>query len=165
MLRSQLRSKTSLKVIEADILPLAQIAAKKESDIGVPNVATNGSQNAERRKYLKKEKDLEVCQYVFANAVFWKRLGEEYQNPLIVTGTLFFTARPGGGSLKSTFIFVDGRTGTVIHSESFHENVSDGNTQRVPALSSYFRLMDRVLPGFLGTLSDQKVRGTRILLR
>jgi hypothetical protein len=35
----------------------------------------------------------------------------------------------------------------------------------VPALSSYFELMDRVIPAFLGTLASQKIRGTRVLLR
>ena len=34
-----------------------------------------------------------------------------------------------------------------------------------PALSSYFELMDRVIPSFLGTLSSQKVKGTRFLLQ
>lgn len=37
--------------------------------------------------------------------------------------------------------------------------------ENIPALSSYFELMDRVLPGFLSTLSNQKLRGTRTLLK
>jgi hypothetical protein len=32
-------------------------------------------------------------------------------------------------------------------------------------LSSYFELMDRLLPGFLSTLSTQTIRGSRILLK
>jgi hypothetical protein len=35
----------------------------------------------------------------------------------------------------------------------------------VPALSTYFELMDRVMPSFLSTLSAQKIRGTRVLLK
>jgi hypothetical protein len=34
-----------------------------------------------------------------------------------------------------------------------------------PALSSYFELMDKMLPSFLSTLSMQKIRGTRVLLK
>ena len=37
--------------------------------------------------------------------------------------------------------------------------------QNVPALSSYFELMDDVIPRFLNVLSTQKVRGTRVLLK
>jgi hypothetical protein len=45
------------------------------------------------------------------------------------------------------------------------ESVLYSAQQNTPALSSYFELMDRVIPSFLGTLSMQKIRGTRILLR
>jgi hypothetical protein len=38
-------------------------------------------------------------------------------------------------------------------------------SQSVPALSTYFELMDRVVPSFLSTLSAQKIKGTRILLK
>lgn len=164
LLRSQLGSKTSLNVIEASILPLAQIAAEQASTIAVAESSTDGSPHAER-KSLTSKKDLEELQGVFGNVVFWKRLGEEYPDALIITGTLLFTIRRHGGSLKPTFIFIDGRTGTVIRSETFpEENVSDGR-QYVPALSLYFRLMDGVIPAFLGALSDQRLRGTRTLLR
>jgi hypothetical protein len=40
-----------------------------------------------------------------------------------------------------------------------------GTDTNTPALSSYFELMDRVVPNFLGALSSQKVRGTRVLLK
>jgi hypothetical protein len=34
----------------------------------------------------------------------------------------------------------------------------------VSPLSSYFELMDRLLPNFLGVITPQKIRGTRVLL-
>ena len=52
-----------------------------------------------------------------------------------------------------------------MHSETFREEVLYNANQSTPALSSYFELMDRLLPSFLNTLSNQSVRGTRILLR
>ena len=69
-----------------------------------------------------------------------------------------------GFSLDADFVFVDGRSGEVLHKERFTEEVLYGADQKVSALSSYFELMDRVLPNFLGVISPQKIRGTRILL-
>ena len=69
-----------------------------------------------------------------------------------------------GYILQPKFIFIDGRTGTVLHSENFREEVLYNANQSTPALSSYFELMDRLIPSFLSTLSSQKIKGTRVLL-
>jgi hypothetical protein len=52
-----------------------------------------------------------------------------------------------------------------MHSESFREEILYNSNQQTPALSSYFELMDRLVPSFLGTLSSQSVKGTRYLLQ
>jgi hypothetical protein len=70
-----------------------------------------------------------------------------------------------GFQLEGRFVFIDGRTGTTLHSQSFGELVMYPSQQSTPALSSYFELMDRLIPTFLSTLSSQKVKGTRILLQ
>jgi hypothetical protein len=70
-----------------------------------------------------------------------------------------------GFSLSADFHFVDGRTGETLHKEKFTEEVMYGDEQKISPLSSYFELMDRLLPNFLGVISPQKVRGTRVLLR
>jgi hypothetical protein len=70
-----------------------------------------------------------------------------------------------GFILKPKFIFIDGRTGTTLYAETFREQVLYNPQQNTPALSSYFELMDRLIPSFLGTLSSQKIRGTRTLLK
>jgi hypothetical protein len=208
LLRSQLRSRSSLRVIEAEVLPLAEIAAgqgqgKNAGDIPpVPPLATPEGQQAAQQQEpppqdsprIRSEKDLEKYQSIFADVAFWKKLGEEYQNPLIVTGTVLFTPQQTSGFvtrnqegwdnlgrrttqpqriwmerkgfvLSPKFIFIDGRTGATIHSETFREEVLYEARQNTPALSSYFELMDRLVPSFLGSLSTQKVRGTRIMLR
>jgi len=191
LLRSQLRTKSSMKVIETDVLPLAEVAASQKPAEGdgaavAPVPPVSGP--------ITDEKELEAFDPVFANAAYWKKLGEEFQSPLIVTGTILFTpyARSGfvqrenetvdqfgrrtvepvraymdrkGFILRPKFIFIDGRTGAVLHSEVFREEVLYNPNQDTPALSSYFELMDRLIPGFLGTLSSQKIRGTRTLLR
>ncbi len=143
---------------------------------------------------IKDEKDLEPYERLFANTAYWKRIGEEYQNPLIVTGTVLFMphSRSGfvsrdvedydsfgrrqvrpvrtymerkGFILRPKFIFIDGRTGATIHSQSHREEVLYNAQQNTPALSSYFELMDKILPDFLQALSSQKIRGTRVLLK
>jgi hypothetical protein len=62
-------------------------------------------------------------------------------------------------------VFIDGRTGAQLYAEAFHEEALYPSSQTTPALSSYFELMDKLLPSFLNTLSTQKIRGTRVLLK
>lgn len=198
LLRSQLRSKSNLRVIEADVLPLAEVARQptEESD-GGPSTPEPAEPDAEAGKLpndIKDEKDLALFERVFANVSYWKRLGEEYQSPLIVTGTVLFTPHQRSGFvqterevfdqlgrrtvvpvrtymerkgfiLRPKFVFIDGRTGTQLYSESFREEILYNAQQNTPALSSYFELMDRLIPSFLGTLSQQRIRGTRVLLK
>ncbi len=143
---------------------------------------------------IRNEKDLERYQSIFENVAFWKKLGEQHQNPLIVTGTVLFTNTQSSGFVNQNreiidplgrrvvqpyrvymerkgfiieprFVFIDGRTGAVLFSDRFHEEVLYPASQQTPALSSYFELMDRLIPSFLGSLSTQRIRGTRVLLK
>ena len=165
LLRSQLRSKSPLRVIEADVLPLVELAREQAApDPGaVPSLppeapagggqtqrrrarrtdrgpvdrrrqtsgvgggdrppaaaggersqgAAAGSGNAARQRTrprpaadpqhtvrIKDEKDLEPLEGIFANVDYWKKLGEEYQNPLIVTGTVLFTPHARSGFVQ-----------------------------------------------------------------
>jgi hypothetical protein len=211
LLRSQLRTKSSLKVIDADPLPLIEIAQDQRqiasaspasADEGpvirenTPNRAAggNGGQALALPQTIKEEKDLEPYERLFANTAYWKRIGEEFQNPLIVTGTVLFTNRSTSGFvqrdqetfdslgrrrvvptrtymerkgfiLRPKFVFIDGRTGATMYSESYREEILYNAQTNTPALSSYFELMDRLVPNFLSALSSQKIRGTRVLLK
>jgi hypothetical protein len=187
LLRSQLRTKSELRVIDSDVLPLTDVATEGRNgdSAGAP---------APLPPPIKEQKDLEAYEHVFANIEYWKRIGEEYQQPLIVTGTVLFTPlqrnqivqreqevydsfgrrrvvpvrtyqERKGFSLDGRFIFIDGRSGATLHSESFNEQILYNANQTTPALSSYFELMDRLIPSFLSTLSSQKIKGTRILLQ
>jgi hypothetical protein len=200
LLRSQLRTKSSLKVIDADILPLMEVAQDQGQTSGGPSEDAR-QVNASLRppgvalpSQIKEEKDLEPYERVFANTSYWKKIGEEFQNPLIVTGTVLFTphSRSGyvqrdqemfdsfgrrrvvpvrtymerrGFILRPKFIFIDGRTGATLYSESYREEILYNAQQNTPALSSYFELMDRLVPNFLSALSSQKIKGTRVLLK
>jgi hypothetical protein len=199
LLRSQLRTKSSLKVIDADVLPLQDLAMKElpsDQPAQPAQPATVGAAQAEASKsqIIRDEKRLDSVTQVFANADYWKKIGEEFQGPLIVTGTVHFQSHQRSGYvqreqevydafgrrrvvpvrtymerkgfiLKPKFVFIDGRTGATLYSETFREEVLYNAQQSTPALSSYFELMDRLLPSFLTTLSTQKIRGTRTLLK
>jgi hypothetical protein len=185
LLQNQLRSSTRLQVLEPDRPPLHDALERIVSGLG----EGEGRHSRQDRDSYKLEADR-----LLQDAEFWRRLGEEYQQPLIVTGKLGFesqnrsgfqpeervvTTRRGqpvlvrgnrymerrGFSLSADFAFVDGRTGQTLHKERFTEEVLYGEEQKVSALSSYFELMDRLLPNFLGVISPQRIRGTRVLLR
>jgi len=210
LLRSQLRSKSELRVLDADVMELAEIARDQQKsaaeDIGVdpaepreagqalPAPADRGDQPLALPAEIKDEKDIEQYERLFANTAYWKRIGEEFQNPLIVTGTVLFTTHSRAGYvtrdveeydsfgrrrvmpvrtymerkgfiLRPKFVFIDGRTGATMHQEGYREEILYSAQQNTPALSSYFELMDRLVPNFLSALSSQKIRGTRVLLR
>jgi hypothetical protein len=214
LLRSQLRNKSSLKVIDADVMPLMDIAQDQNKTanaagsagsteattaISVTTGAGNGASSTASQalplpQRIKDEKDLEPYERLFANVTYWKMIGEEYQNPLIVTGTVLFmpNSRSGmvqrdqevydqfgrrsvrpirtymerkGFVLRPKFVFIDGRTGATMYSESYREEILYNAQQNTPALSSYFELMDRLVPNFLSALSTQKIKGTRVLLK
>ena len=198
LLRSQLRSESRLQVVDAEVLDLLTVA-RTESDLNYAdgedaNGNGNGEGGNEEDAGDLNEEELEAYEHIFANISYWRQLGEEHQNPLIVTGTIHFTphARAGmvtsereiydefgrrrvvpvrayrdrrGFVLSPKFIFIDGRTGVTLYTEQHREEVLYDASSNTPALSSYFELMDRLVPSFLGALSDQSIRGSRILLK
>jgi hypothetical protein len=225
LLRSQLRTKTNLRVIEAEVLPLAELAQEQAAKAGesslppVGEVAGAPAAAASQRPQdppatppatppadetkkpesaaagvIRTKQDLERYERIFADAAFWKKLGEEYEQPLIITGTIMFTPQQSAGMqtvnreefdqlgrriivprriyqerkgfiLEPKFVFIDGRTGATLYSESQRREVLYPASQSTPALASYFELMDQLIPDFLGALSTQKIKGMRTLLR
>jgi hypothetical protein len=184
LLQNQLRNTARLQVIDPDRPPLQDAIERILGKMG------------DQGKYSKVERDqykLEVDR-VLQDGDFWRKVGEEYQQPLIVTGRLGFEAQNRSGfqpeervvrdsrnrpqlvrgnryterkgyALSADFYFVDGRTGQTLHKEKFTEEVLYSEDQKTSALSSYFELMDRLLPNFLGVISPQRIRGTRVLLK
>jgi hypothetical protein len=192
LLRSQLRMKSNLRVVDADVLPLMDVAAASRPQAQGAGPAVD--REPEQAEQIRNEKDLQPYEHIFADADYWKRIGEEYQNPLIVTGTVLFTPHSQSGMvqrerevidrlgrrtvepvreymerkgfiLQEKFIFIDGRSGAQIHSEALREERLYNQNDNTPALSSYFELMDEIIPRFLSTLSTQRVRGSRILIK
>ena len=196
LVRSQLRNKSDMRVLDADVIDLVEEMDKRRpaGDTPAPSpTPVAGEKPAEAPLKIKDEKDIALYEPILKDAEFWKKVGGEYPDTLIITGTVLFTevARSGmvsrlrsytdsmgrpqyedtrefanmrGYSLTPKFIFIDGRTGMQIHSESFYEEALYNEGTNTPALSSYFELMDKLMPSFLNTLSTQRIRGTRTLL-
>jgi hypothetical protein len=185
LLQNQLRSNTRLQVLEPDRPPLQEALTRVLDKIG-----EQGRYNKEEKEQFRLEADK-----LLQDPEYWRKLGEEYQQPLVVTGRLGFesqnrsgfqpeerivrspnTGRPAlvrgnrymerkGYSLSADFYFIDTKSGELLHKERFTEEVLYSEDQRISPLSSYFELMDRLLPNFLGVITPQKIRGTRVLLR
>jgi hypothetical protein len=191
LLRSQLRSKSELRVVDADALPLLEEFEKWRAASGATAAAPASSTAAPA---IQTEEDLKAYEHVFNEPAFWKQIAADHEAPLIITGSILFTEVTQSGmrttiepvqnqlgqpdfrqvqkwtdlkgfALTPKFVFIDGRTGQPLYSESFHEETLYPTTTNTPPLSSYFELMDKLLPGFLNTLSSQRIRGTRILLK
>jgi len=111
ILRMELRSKASLQVIETEPLQLAVSPDARSKDSPGPKAADE----------------------VFANVGFWRRLGEEYSEPLILTGTVALTSLAPqyeerqvgpravrvwrrGAKLTLRLVFISGTTGAIIDS-------------------------------------------------
>ena len=206
LLRSQLRRNSDLQVIDSDVLPLLGIAAdqgggskadstpQQNGPVDVGARVTEANDDLSDTSDRMTEEELETYETIFANIGFWRDLGEEYQEPLILTGTVYFSPHSRSGMvtrerevydsfgrrrtvpvrtyrdrrgfvLSPKFIFIDGATGTTVYTERHREEILYDVSQNTPALSSYFELMDRLLPSVLGAFSTQSVRGTRTLLR
>ena len=188
LLRSQLRNKGTLRVVDADALALGDLVAEPDAN------GAAGTAPAPAAGAVSDEMAFTAYEKVFADKEYWKKVGEEMQQPLIVTGTILFRPQERSGFVqreRETFdalgrrvvqpertymerkgfvlhpslIFIDGRTGETLHTETFREEILYNSNQTTPPLSSFFELMDRLLPSFLNTLSAQKVRGSRTLLK
>lgn len=170
VLRSQLRRRSDLGVVDAPVFVLA-----------------------DRR--ITDDRDMSSYGEVFANAAYWKAIGTEYNAPLIVTGTVYFALyrqqvviaprnvfsaeSHSAPSMKTTgqladrnlftlaseFVFIDGRTGERIYSESIRRTIVYDAQVNVPPLSTYFELMDRIVPEFLHIVSAQDLWSARVLLK
>jgi hypothetical protein len=200
LLRSQLRTKSALKVIDADILPLIEVAqdqakataedlARENSSPTTRAAARIRSPSMALPQKIKDEKDLGAVRAVVRE----HRLLETHRRRIPEPahrhrhGALhqpvdlgLRAARPGnlrpygrrrvvptrtymerkGFMLRPKFVFIDGRSGATMYSESYREEVLYNAQQNTPALSSYFELMDRLVPSFLSALSSQKIKGS-----
>lgn len=109
---------------------------------------------------------------LFGDVHYWRRLGEEYRDPLIVTGVVTF--EPSGSQLdertvgrrtvrvwRPTFrltmqlLFISGRTGERLDTVRFGPVTGRAPDARTSALGLFFGLVDRLTPKVLTSLGRQ----------
>lgn len=127
-LRSELRSKTSLAIIDSEPLPLTGVA---HAGGRAAQPFSAGLQSSSRDR--PRDPDPQGHDAVFTNVSFWKALGEEYSEPLILTGIVRFSpAGPRmverqmgrrtmrfwlrGFNLRLRLVLISGRTGEIVDS-------------------------------------------------
>ena len=197
LLRNQLRMSSNLQVVEAEVEPLGDFSERTLKETGQlaeferleEQAKASGEEKISRQEWIDMEQDK-----LLNDEDYWRKMGEEFQEPLIVSGKLRFVSESRSGFvqadqyrrdsfgrpqlqrrnrfqertgyvLAADLYFIDSSTGETIHRERFTEEVIYGRDEQVSGLSSYFELMDRMLPNFLSILSPQTFRGTRILLK
>lgn len=141
-------------------------AANREVDVNAETVRLLRSRlNPRTPLRVIEAPPLSIDETKLSDAARWKRLAEEYGEPLIVTGSVsLVAARPvpaespsgrasyrlrKGFVLDALFLFIDGRTGEVLARQDLPKQTLYGPDQRASTLSLYLQLMERVLPAFL----------------
>ena len=80
LLRSQLRSKSDMRVVDADVIVLVEEVKQRA---GVPEPGASGPSIPER---IRDEADLKSFEHIFSDAEYWKKIGEENLNAVAAKG-------------------------------------------------------------------------------
>ena len=149
LLRMTLRSRASVNLVDSPPMHLPRLDA----------AGTHSSEEA-----------------VFQDVAYWKRIGEEYRQPLILTGTVVFR-RAGSQSaerqvgprtvtvwrprftLELRVVFICGRTGQILESLSLGPEKKQASDERTSAFALYLQLMDRLTPEVLAVFGDRASAG------
>jgi hypothetical protein len=178
LLRSQLRQNGAWAVIDAAPLPLTDVVIRR---------------TGQKDTAIRNETDLDSYEALFSNADYWRQIGEEFQSPLIVTGTVLFrphsapvvrdpSAATAGSApqrskpltnyqvlsgylMQQRVVFIDGRTGARLHTEPLRLAIVYDPQETTLPLAAYFELMDRLAPRVLDTIVTRKVPAVRALLK
>jgi len=176
-IRTQLRSKPSLLVIESEPLRLTGMVRPGERALQPLGTGLQRSARERPRDTFPFQED----DAVFTNVSFWKTLGEEYSEPLILTGMVRFRSAGSrmverqvgrrtmrfwlpGFMLRLRVVLISGSTGEIVDSVALRQRTAHATRGRDSALSIYFRLMEQMMPSVLEALGQQ-TNQTRILLR
>jgi glutaredoxin len=93
LLRNQLRMRSNLQVLDADVEPLGDFSEDTLEQLGIldefkemdKKARAEGEEEISQQEWIDLEQDK-----LLEDEEYWQQLGEEYQNPLIVTGKLRF---------------------------------------------------------------------------
>ena len=171
-----LRSRGSGQVIEREPLDLSIMAARADREANGLGADVDVLPASSKRPAAPDTDDR-----VFLDRPFWRRLGEEYSEPLILTGTVAFTfvgsrmeertvgrrtvrVWLNGYRLSLSVVVISGRTGEIIGSDVVRPLTAYAATGREGPLAIYFKLTDQMMPSILATLGQER-NHVRTLLR
>jgi hypothetical protein len=156
LLRSQLQTKTALRVAEAGALTIP-------------------SEHVQDAAFWKRVGEEHAHALIVTGSVSFT---DRTETQVVRTNTGWSRSVPADGTtrsmaiidqqrytLEAVFVFIDGETGQTLFVRSFRLATMYDFGQSVPALSAYFDLMDRLVPKFLGIVNDQVFYGPRTLLK
>jgi hypothetical protein len=113
---------------------------------------------------------------VFADAPYWRRLGEEHGCPLIVTGSVRLLLAPPqmvqrglrtmylhatGRILEATVVVIDGKTGEILSRTELPARTRYGIGRGSSGLTLYFQLMDRAMDDWFRAMAEGSPATTR----
>lgn len=176
IVRMALRSRGSGQVIEREPLDLFIMAARADREANGLGAEFDVSPASSKRPAAPDTDDR-----VFVDRPFWRRLGEEYSEPLILTGTVAFTfvgsrmeertvgrrtvrVWLNGYRLSLRVVVISGRTDEIIGSDIVLPLTAHAATGREGPLAIYFKLMDQMMPSILAALGQER-NHVRTLLR
>src|SRR5690606_10115723 len=76
LLRSQLRSRSQLNVIEAEVAPLADIVKQRQAEKAAAEPTAQPAGEPGESKMIS-EQELQEYEQIFADVAYWKKIGEE----------------------------------------------------------------------------------------
>ena len=103
------------------------------------------------------------------NEAFWRRLGEEYDVPLIVTGAVRLILAPpailqrgrhtyyyprAGRVFEATAVVIDGRSGKILSERQLPSQMKYGSGMESSGLGLYFEMMDRARTDWLTAIGN-----------
>ena len=106
---------------------------------------------------------------IFADAPYWRRLGEEHGSPLIVTGSVQLLLAPPqmvqrgrrtfylhatGRLLEVTVVMIDGETGDVLSRTEIPTRTEYGIGRGSSGLTLYFGLMNRAMDDWFRAVAE-----------
>ena len=89
-------------MIDADVLHSSKEVDKRRDDAA----PAHGRHGADEPK-IKNEKDLADYESILTDTAYWKKVGEEYQSPLIITGSMLFTEISRSGVVSTPAEYTD----------------------------------------------------------
>ena len=156
--------------------------------VATPVKGVDANQETSRllRRDLRSEASLEVVNMdplqlqppTLDDVRFWQRLGEEYREPLIVTGAVdfkyaghWYEERQVGRrivrlwlpqySLRVRLLMIDGKTGEPIASAVCGPTLAHSPTPQDRPLQLYFSLIDRTMPSMLALFGRRTALSAR----